>query len=59
MEISGAVCFSYICKQNNNVDYNDDDNDEDDDQIRMRMINHERTMGKPCGWVERRNAVHD
>ena len=27
--------------------------------IRMRMINHERTMGKPCGWVERRNAVHD
>ena len=60
LEISGAVCFSYICTQNINVDYNDDDNDDDDDdQIRMRMINHERTMGKPCGWVERRNAVHD
>ena len=54
LEISGAVCFSYICTQNNKVDYN-----YDDDQIRMRMINHERTMGKPCGWVERRNAVHD
>ena len=31
LEISGAVCFSYICTQNNNVDYNDDDDDEDDD----------------------------
>ena len=31
LEISGAVCFSYICTQNIIINYNDDDNDEDDD----------------------------